>query len=410
VPSISRASNTVPVLVLQMSRGRLHHGQLGIVRSLGRLGVPVWVFRTGPWAPVPRSRFVAGSFEAHFLSHTPEQSLEQLLSAGRHIGQRAILIPTDDVGAVFVNEHADALAEQFDFPDQPAGLARRLASKQGMYELCKQLGVPTPETIFPRNRADVEAFARSTALPVAVKAIEAGRIRPHSGAQSVFIAHSASELLGYYDCAENAEQPNLMLQEFIPGGAESVWMFNGYFDAHSDCLVGFTGQKLRQNPPYTGATTLGMCVPNVAVEEATCGFMKALGYRGILDIGWRFDIRDGQYKLLDANPRIGATFRLFVDTNGMDVARALYLDLTGQAVPRACAPGGRKWLVENQDVTASLVYWQDRKLTPGQWARSFRGVREAAWFARDDPLPFAIMCGAGVVRTLRAWRGAKDTP
>src|SRR5262249_53343041 len=152
-----------------------------------------------------------------------------------------------------------------------------------------------------------------------------------------------------------------------PGGAESVWMFNGYFDAHSDCLVGFTGQKLRQNPPYTGATTLGMCGPNVAVEEATCGFMKALGYRGILDIGWRYDIRDGQYKVLDANPRIGATFRLFVGTNGMDVARALYLDLTGQAVPRSCAPGGRKWVVENQDATASLVYWKDRKLTPGQW-------------------------------------------
>jgi hypothetical protein len=27
-----------------------------------------------------------------------------------------------------------------------------------------------------------------------------------------------------------------------------------------------------------------------------------------------------------------------------------------------------------------------------EWLRSLRGVREAAWFARDDPLPFAVMC------------------
>ena len=37
------------------------------------------------------------------------------------------------------------------------------------------------------------------------------------------------------------------------------------------------------------------------------------------------------------NPRIGCTFRLFAATNGMDVARALYLDLTGQPVPAAQA-------------------------------------------------------------------------
>ncbi len=391
-----------------MSRGRLHHGQLGIVRSLGRLGVPVWVFKSGPWAPVARSRYVAGSFEA-LTTDTPEHVLARLRQARSTIGRRAILIPTDDVGAIFVNEHASRLADQFTFPDQPPALARQLASKKGMYELCKRLGVTTPGTVFPRNRADVEAFARSTPLPVAVKAIEAGRIRADSGAQSVFIARTVGELLDYYERAENADEPNLMLQEYVPGGAESVWMFNGYFDARSDCLLAFTGQKLRQNPPYTGATSLGICVPNPAVEDVTRTFMKGLGYRGILDIGWRYDARDRQYKVLDANPRIGATFRLFVGSNGMDVARALYLDLTGQPVPGGQAQYGRKWVAENQDVTASLVYWRDKNLTPAEWAASFRGVQEAAWFARDDPLPFGIMCGAGLVRTLRAWRGAKNS-
>jgi predicted ATP-grasp superfamily ATP-dependent carboligase len=36
---------------------------------------------------------------------------------------------------------------------------------------------------------------------------------------------------------------------YIPGGPESVWMYNGYFNAHSESLAHFTGRKLRQHPP-----------------------------------------------------------------------------------------------------------------------------------------------------------------
>ena len=35
---------------------------------------------------------------------------------------------------------------------------------------------------------------------------------------------------------EDPDQTNLMLQEYIPGGDDSVWMFNGYSDANSECL------------------------------------------------------------------------------------------------------------------------------------------------------------------------------
>ena len=389
---------SVPVLILQMSVGRLHHGSLGIVRSLGRLGVPVYVFRTGRWAPIPRSRYVAGAFAWRLAGLDPPTVLDDLLAVGRAIGRRAVLIPTDDVGAIFTNDHAAALGEHFIFPQQPAGLARRLASKQQMYWLCKDLGVPTPETVFPSGRADVLQFLESAQLPVAVKAIDAGRIPLERGGKSVLIAHTAAELLDYYDRVELPDAPNLMLQEYIPGGAESVWMFNGYFDADSTCLVGWTGQKIRQFPPYTGATTLGIVRWNAAVADATCDLMRRLGYRGILDCGWRYDQRDGQYKLLDVNPRIGATFRLFVDRAGLDVARALYADLTGQPVRGDGAQDGRRWLVENQDVAAARIYYQDGHLGLGEYVRSLGGVRETAWFAADDPLPAAIALGAALVR------------
>jgi predicted ATP-grasp superfamily ATP-dependent carboligase len=162
-----------------------------------------------------------------------------------------------------------------------------------------------------------------------------------------------------------------------------------------------TGKKLRQSPVARGITSLGICLKNPVVEETTLRFMKALGYRGILDIGYRYDARDGQYKLLDVNPRIGCTFRLFVAENGMDTARALYLDLTGQPVPPSTSREGRKWLVEMPDLKSSIEYYRLGKLTLRQWADSFSGVQETAQFAWDDPWPFVDMCAQSGLNHLR---------
>jgi predicted ATP-grasp superfamily ATP-dependent carboligase len=169
-------------------------------------------------------------------------------------------------------------------------------------------------------------------------------------------------------------------------------MFNGYFNACSECLIGFTGKKIRQCPVYRGATSLGICLANDTVDKTTRKFMQAIGYQGVLDIGYRYDARDGLYKVLDVNPRIGATFRLFVARNGMDVARALYLDLTGQPIVPGLAPEGRKWIVEDLDLVSCFRYHRDGKLTFRGWISSFRGIQEAAYFALDDPLPVLMMC------------------
>ena len=219
-----------------------------------------------------------------------------------------------------------------------------------------------------------------------LKAIDGTRLYQRFG-KKMFIVRSRKELLELYDRIESPEAPNLMLQEYIPGGDDTVWMFNGYFNADSECLAGFTGKKIRQSPVYTGSTTLGVCLRNDPVDDLTRRFMKSVGYRGILDVGYRYDARDGQFKVLDVNPRIGATFRLFVGDGGLDVARAFYLDMTGQQVPASRPFEGRKWLVEDRDLASSLRYWRDANLTLARWLTSFAGVQETAYLTGDDILP-----------------------
>ena len=382
---------SVPAVVLKMVRDHYSYGRLGAVRTLGRLGVPVYALQESRRAPVALSRF--GHHVPWSISETPRpEAVEELCRLGERIGGHPLLFYSDDVETLFVDEHADELRKVFRFPDQPRGLPLRLADKGELFRLCQELDIAAPQTVFPKSRRDVESYiARERTFPVVLKSMNPHLLKQRPQAQSVAVARTERELFELYDSMEVPEEPNLMLQEYIPGGPESVWMFNGYFNADSDCLVAFTGRKIRQHPPRTGVTTLGVCESNASVEDTTRRLMKAIGYRGIVDMGYRFDARDGQYKLLDVNPRLGATFRLFVGGDGMDVVRAMYLDLTGQPVPPTATSDGRKWWVEPFDVWTARALVREHSLTWGQWLRSLRGVREAAWFAADDPMPFLAM-------------------
>jgi predicted ATP-grasp superfamily ATP-dependent carboligase len=382
-----------PVLVLSAQ----NYGSLGIIRSLGRLGVPVYAVDADPRRPAASSRYLRGRFRYDVAGSSADATLDFLASVGRKIGSRTVLFPTWDETAQLANTAYDRLSEHFILPRQPDNLAWALASKKEMHRLAKEHSIPTPEVTFPADVEEVRAFAATAAYPVMLKGIDGNRLKRRTG-RKMEIVHDAEELVRRYVEMEDPDEPNLMLQEYIPGGDDTIWMFNGYFDANSDCLASFTGRKLRQTPPYTGVTSLGICERNEVVEETTRSWMKALGYRGILDIGYRYDARDGKFKVLDANPRIGATFRLFVAKNGLDVARALYLDLTGQPVPIAEQVEGRKWLVEGGDFDSFLRYRRDGKLTTRRWLGTLAGVSEAAYFAKDDPRPFLGVCSEFIRR------------
>jgi D-aspartate ligase len=381
IPSSESYNVSTPAVVL----GGNTHGSLGIIRTLGRLGVPVHAVCSPPRGPASFSAYCQSTAVWDFAHAKPEHTVRFLLELAQWIGRPSILIPTWDEMAVFAAAQFDALKGAFIYPRQSEALARTLVSKKDMAALARSCGVPTPTIAFPQSLEDVMQYIESARFPVMLKGIDGNKLKERTGKKMV-VVYSPRQLREMYVELEDPAEPNLMLQDYIPGGDDSVWMFNGYFNASSECLLGFTGRKLRQTPIHTGMTSLGICLNNEAVEKTTKEFMRTIGYKGILDIGYRFDARDGQYKVLDINPRIGATFRLFVAQNGMDVARALYLDLTGQRVPTSQAREGRKWFVE-LDLKSCLDYRREGNLTLRQWLRSLRGIEEAGYFALDDLAP-----------------------
>jgi predicted ATP-grasp superfamily ATP-dependent carboligase len=378
------------------------HGSLGVIRTLGRLRVPVYVIRYSrrPSPPV-LSRYCRDDFFVDFHFGSSARSVDQLLEVGRKIGRRSVLIPYSDDGAALLARNFDRLSEWFIYPKQDPELVDSLIDKARMAALATACGVPTPEIFVPRSRAEVRAYARHGRFPLMLKGIDGRRLAQRTGHKMMMVLN-ADELLQQYDALEDPAAPNLMIQEYIPGADGTVWMFNGYFNEHSQVLAAFTGKKIRQIPIHNGVTSLGICAANPTLLETTTRFMTQLGYKGMVDIDFCFDGRDGTYKVLDVNPRIGGTFRLFVDQSGWDVARIMYLDITRQPVPTLQPREGRKWFVEFADLRSFYNHKREGSLTLSKWLRSFRGAEEAAYFAADDLLPFAAML-ANAGRSVLQW-------
>ncbi len=393
-------NNTTPVVIVNCKLGAL-----GIMRSLGSLGVPLYGVDADRWSPGMSSRYCKQRFLMDFDENNPQRFLGYLFEVGEKIGQSSILIPTSDETALFVAEARDQLKEYYLFPDNNPVLVKDLISKEGMYRLAKKHDIPTPLTMFPRNLDEVLACTEDVSFPVMLKGIHGNRLQSRTG-KKMIIVHSGKELIENYKMLEDPDFPNLMIQEYIPGGDDQIYIFNGYFDNESGCLAVFTGHKIRQYPVHVGCASLGLCEWNQEVADITIKFMQSIGYKGILDIGYRLDPRDGRYKVLDINPRVGQAFRLFVSNNGMDVVRSLYLDLTGQKIHPIMPREGRKWVIEDFDIVSSLHYHREGILGLLDWFKSFRGLEEGAWFSGKDPLPFVIML-ARLMKKSVIWLGKK---
>jgi predicted ATP-grasp superfamily ATP-dependent carboligase len=393
-----RAATPVVVVNCQL-------GALAIMRSLGPLGVELHGVDGNPSAPAMLSKFCSHRHVLAFGEDRQEPFLLGLLDIGRQIGRRAILIATSDETTQFVADHATALRDHFVFQDNSPALVRQLASKREMFGLATRHGVPTPNTLFPQRIEDVLDYADRGTFPVMLKGIYGNRLQQRTQ-KKMAIVHTRDELLSTYREMEDPDAPNLMLQEYIPGGDDQVFIFNGYFNRQSECLTGFTGYKLRQFPVHVGCASLGECRTIETVYETTTRFMKAVGYQGILDIGYRLDPRDGQYKVLDINPRVGQAFRLFVAENDHDVVKALYLDFTNQPQPAVVAREGRRWMIEDYDLISTYHYYREGSLGLIGWLRSFRGVQEAAWFSWSDPAPFFSMVRS-FARRVGRWLGKR---
>jgi predicted ATP-grasp superfamily ATP-dependent carboligase len=386
-----RYDRSTPVLILKMRDLPLHHGTLGVIRSFGRAGVPVYCSRETGASPAARSRYLAQERIGVLSPAEPARAVAQLKAFQSHVGRPMVVIPIDDEGALFLAENADALRPHFLLPRQHKDVPRMAGSKANTPQICAASAVATPETFIVRTTEDLAAAGSAVSYPAVMKVAEPWLLP--AGMRRMMLAQGQDDVAQYWSRLHAQSSASIVIQEYIPDEQAEDWFYHGCHREGGEPVVGFTGRKLRSYPPFFGATSYGVSVVNEDVAAMSQRLLRELGYAGIVELEFRFDKRDRRYKVIDFNARLGAQFQFLRNEAGVDVVRALHLELTGRKVPDAPQAEGVMFLSDFTDAAAFAAYWRRGAPSAGAWLGQAFRADEHAWYARDDIWPFIAAFG-----------------
>lgn len=356
---------------------------LGIARSLGRHGIPV-VIVDDERSIARSSRYAAAGVRVPRL-RDDQDVLDALAAARTRHGLAGwVVFPTRDENVATLSRRRAELAPHWRIPAPEWDCVRVAWDKRETYRLAQKLGVPSPRTWFPLDEADLDAVDGS--WPVIVKpAIKENFF--YATRAKAWRADSVADLRRHFRRAAEIISPGeIIVQEMIPGGGDEQYSYCA-FVKDGDAVASMTVRRRRQHPSDFGrASTFVQTIALDTLAEPSLKFLREIGYYGLAELEYKRDPRDGEYKLLDVNVRTWG-YHTLGGAAGVDFPYLLFRDQLGEPVAPATARAGVRWIRLATDVPNALVDIRARRLRPGAYARTLRGIDTEAVFSWRDPLP-----------------------
>ena len=356
---------------------------LGIVRSLGRHGVPVCIIDD----EYSISRF--SKYATHAVPVTSlrdeGQTVEAVLEAGRRLNLEGwVLYPTRDETVAAFARHRPRLAEFFRVPTSDWETMQWVWDKRNTYRLANELGIPTPKTWYPRGVEDTEQIRDDP--PFAVKPA----IKEHffyATKAKAWRANNRGELKELFLRAAAQVGPGeVMIQDLIPGDGEQQFAYCAFFK-EGQAIGSMVVRRRRQHPPEFGrASTFVETVELPPLEELSERFLRAINYYGLVELEYKLDPRDGKYKLLDVNGRTWGYHTLGFGA-GVDFPYMLFADQAGESVHRCRGRSGVRWIRLITDLPTGVLEVLRGRQDWRTYLRSLTRFDIEAVFSTEDPLP-----------------------
>jgi D-aspartate ligase len=359
------------------------HPGLGIARSLGRRGIPVCVI-DDQHSISEFSRYVSRVVRVKDL-RDDLKTVDNVLEVGLRYGLKGwVLFPTRDETVAAFSRYRDRLAEFFRVTTGGWESVRWAWDKKSTYERAEQLGIPVPSTSNPRTEEDlVPLYSR---LPLAIKPAVKENFFYATGAKA-WRAETPDQLKAMFRKAARQIKPEeILVQEIIPGDGEQQYSYCAFFrdgEAHSTLLA----KRLRQHPREFGrAATYVESVECPEIEELSERFLRSINYYGLVEIEFKRDPRDGQFKLLDVNARTWG-FHSLGRAAGVDFPCLQYADQMGSRTERARGRAGVGWLRLITDVPTAGADLLQGYMSLRTYFRSLSRTRVESVFCLRDPIP-----------------------
>lgn len=312
--------------------GAFQTGVLG-VRSLKRRGVKTLCFDYNPAFPGFQSVYGPARLCPN-PDQEPQQWVDFMKGLAHELGRKAVLIPSSDQFVTAIADHREILQDYFLLsPGVP--IQGLLAQKQTQYQLAIEHGMPMPMTGMVGSAEELAVLAPGLNYPCLLKPWHFREWEKFSKDHPLFhrkiaIANSMQELMETYELAKPIT-PNVIVQDIIQGPDTAKRVYLSCYDRTGKRIGNAMFRELRCVPLGFGPASVSEPFLDEEADALCDSFLKKIGYIGICEIEVKRDSRDGQVKLIEANPRLsgGGDAAPYA---GVDLCWLHYLEMIGQQV------------------------------------------------------------------------------
>jgi predicted ATP-grasp superfamily ATP-dependent carboligase len=312
-------------------------------------------------------------------------TVQAVLDAGERFDLEGwVLYPTRDETVAAFAHHRSRLAEIFRVPTPHWDTIKWVWDKRNTYGLANELGIPTPRTWYPRNVENLREI--STDPPFTIKPA----IKEHffySTKAKAWRANNHDELEELFRrAAKQIDPAEIMIQDLIPGDGAQQFAYCAFFK-EGRAIGSMVVRRTRQHPAEFGrASTFVETVDSPQIEEFSVRFLRAINYYGLVELEYKLDPRDGQYKLLDVNGRTWGYHTLGLAA-GVDFPALLFADQLGESLQPCRGRVGVNWIRLVTDIPTGVLEIIKRRHSWRKYLSSLKHVDVEAVFSLQDPLP-----------------------
>ena len=374
---------------------------VSIARSLAPDGVEVIALGTGGVDPVRRSRHCqryvrirspAGGLQAAWL--------EWLTHNAQALGG-AVVLPAEDEALELIARHRAQLVELGYHPfeaDDNALLA--MLDKGQTAKIARKAGIPQPQTIVIRDDESLARAVTELGFPFALKPLHSHVLARLSGWGKLEVVSDAQRLEELMSQLRE-HGVEVLAAELIPGGDDQLVSYYSYIDEQGEPLLHFCKQQIRAHPPLYGLSTYHRSFWDPEVADAGLRFFAAAGVRGLVNVQFKRDARDGRLMLIECNHRFTAANEL-VRLSGINLARVTYDRALGRPTPPVGSARNDTRLWDPvQDTRALLKLRASEEITVMRWVSSLLHRQHMPLLSANDPGPASVYFSSAM-RLLRS--------
>lgn len=359
---------TVPVLILGGKENAL-----SLTRSLAKIGVTVSVSGlTDCWGLY--SSFCSKRYLVPKGVQPREYWKGLLLGTNAYLNKQHVILPCCDASIEFLAEHETELRNRHIFDGNTKDQRLALLDKQQTLVQARRAGVSTPK-FWPVNRVEkFDGAAIDCQFPVIVKPKNTFKFAKVFGLKFFTVETGVDELEQKVREA-HSKGFDITITEQIPGSDENLSSYYTYIDDDGNFLFHFTKRVIRRYPVNCGGATYHATqwLPETAEEGVK--FFKETGFRGLGNIEFKRDTRDGKLKVMEVNARFTAAQELAIKA-GVPIDIIVYCELTGQTPPSFSSyDEDLRYWYPVKDFLAFLQLKKAGKITIGQWVAELRSQR-----------------------------------